>query len=148
MKPHSLIPLLALPLVFLSAARGEDAAKSEAAEVPPSVLKRFDRNKNGALDEPERAKWEAEKNERREKYRAERAAMLEKYDADRDGRISEAEKADAKLGWQRERTVKEAERMKERAEREKAKAEEARREAEKKPGVAEESASEPMMMAE
>ncbi len=116
-----------------------------ATEVPPSVLKRYDKNKDGALDDSERAKWEADKVARREKERSERAALLEKYDTDKDGKLSEEEKAEAKLGWQKERSEKETEKMKERVakakeERERAEKEKAARESSEKP------ADERMMM--
>ena len=46
--------------------------------------------------------------------------MLKKYDADKDGKLSEEEKAVVKLEWQKERTEKDAEKMKERSAKEKA----------------------------
>lgn len=129
---RSLVGLLSF---ILPAAAGvaAEAAAGDVVETPPSVLRRYDKNKDGVLDEAERAKWESDKAARREKERAERAAMLEKYDTDKDGKLGEAEKAEAKLGWQKERSEKEAEKMKERvakakAEREKAESEKAARE--------------------
>lgn len=105
-----------VPCLSAAPDAGEPAAIDAA--VPSSVLMRFDRNEDGALDAEERAAWEADKAERREKYRAERAAMLERYDTDGDGRISEEEKAEAKIALQRERTEKLAERIRARKARE------------------------------
>ena len=106
----------------------------KAETPPPSVLKKYDKNQNGVLDEKERGKWEADKAARREKDRAERAAMLERYDANKDGKLSEEEKVSAKMERERERSEKETEKLKERvakakAEREKAETEKAAREA-------------------
>ena len=131
-------------LFAVASSRGAEAATAAAVDVPPSVLKRYDRNKNGTLDAEEQAKWESDKAARREKDRAERAAMLEKYDSDKDGKLSEDEKASAKLGWQRERAEKEAEKMKERAA--KAKAERERVEKEKASSESAEKAADAGMM--
>ncbi|MEO0055820.1 MAG: hypothetical protein RLZZ50_1767 [Verrucomicrobiota bacterium] len=99
--------------------RAEEPGKAKS-DVPASVLQRYDRNKDGKLGDEEKAKWEADKAARREKEKARRSEMLEKYDANKDGKLSEEEKAAVKLEWQRERTEKDAEKMKERAAKEKA----------------------------
>jgi hypothetical protein len=132
---------------FIVAAGISFAAEEPADPAPPSVLKRYDKNKDGALDEAERTKWEADKAARREKERTERAAMLEKYDTNKDGKLSEEERVSAKLGWQKERSEKEAEKMKERVA--KAKAEREREEKEKAAqATTEMAAGEGMMMME
>jgi len=116
-------PLSRLALAFavcLCAAPLGAAEKEKTVEVPPSVLKRYDRNKNGVLDETERAKWEADTAARREKARAERAAMLAKYDTNRDGKLSEEEGAAFKLERERVRSEQEAERLKVRAAKQRA----------------------------
>lgn len=89
-------------------------------DVPPSVLQRYDRNKDGKLSDEEKARWEAERAVRREKEQAKRAEMLARYDANKDGKLSEDEKAAAKLELQKDRTEKDAVKMKERAAKEKA----------------------------
>ncbi len=99
--------------------RAEESGKSKP-DVPASVLQRYDRNKDGKLGEEEKAKWEADKAARREKEQARRAVMLEKYDANKDGKLSEEEKAAVKWEWKKERTEKDAEKMKERSAKEKA----------------------------
>lgn len=97
-------------LVLLSAGvmsaeeKASEKAKPAKSEVPPSVLKKFDKNKDGVLDETELAKWEAEKAAKREKYAKEKAEMLEKFDANKDGKISEEERAAAKLEMGKART--------------------------------------------
>lgn len=83
----------------------DSATKPDAEKpVPPSVLREFDKNKDGVLDEQERAKWETKNAVRREKYAKERAEMLEKFDADKNGKISEEERAAARLAMSRNRT--------------------------------------------
>ncbi len=129
MKP--LVPRSCLILVsfFVAGAAASGAEPGiQTVEVPPSILKRYDKNKNGVLELDEQLKWEADKLARREKDRAERAAILEKYDLDKDGKLSEEEKASAKIGWQKERSEKEAEKMKERAAKAKAERESAEKE--------------------
>jgi hypothetical protein len=120
MKTHSLpLRLVLVPLMLVCASLGRAEEKQSAAEpVPPSILKRYDRNKDGALDEKERAKWESDKAAARAKYQKERAEMLERFDTNKDGRISEEERAAAKLAMERTRTEQEGERMKERAAKE------------------------------
>ncbi len=120
MKIHSTLLRFALVsslLVCASVSRA-DEKKSADDPVPPSVLRKYDRNKDGVLDETERAEWEADKADKaadREKYQKERAEMLERFDTNKDGRISEKERAAAKLAMERTRTEQEGERMKERA---------------------------------
>ncbi len=88
--------------------------------VPASVLKRYDKNKNGVLEPAEVTKWEADKAAARAKYKTERDALLAKYDTNHDGRLDEAETADAKLGMEKERAERVGERIMARAAAEKA----------------------------
>lgn len=124
MKTHPVATAsLFAALVFaVVPARAEDAAKEKkpaaAGDIPASVLKRFDKNKNGALEPEEAAKWEADKAARREQYAADRAAMLEKFDADKDGKLSADEHAAAKIEMSRERSEREEAKMRERAAKE------------------------------
>lgn len=130
MKTHATLLRLALIsslLVSFVVLRAEEKGRP-ADPVPPSVLKKYDRNKDGVLDEKEREKWEADKAAAREKRLKQREEMLAKYDTNKDGKISEEERAAAKLGMERTRTEQEGERMKERA----AKLEKEEREAEAK----------------
>jgi septal ring factor EnvC (AmiA/AmiB activator) len=111
MKLTSLFCLLVC--VFASQLQAESSAN---AEVPKSVLKRYDKNKDGQLDEKETAKWQADLAKRREKAQAARQALLERYDINKDGKLSEEEKATAKLEMATERTERELAKGKEKAE--------------------------------
>ena len=83
--------------------------------VPPGILKKYDKNKDGVLDATETAQWEADKAERREKERKAREERLQKYDLNKDGKLSDDEKAAAKLAMEKERTEREMARGKEKA---------------------------------
>lgn len=107
----ALVSVLALSVTAL---RAEEKGK---ADVPPGVLKKYDKNQDGALDAAEKAKWEADKAANREKAQAKRAEMLEKYDANKDGKLSEEEHAAAKLEREKAKSERMAEKMKERAEK-------------------------------
>lgn len=116
MKPRSSLLRFAFVVVSLACASVAHAQEKPADDrVPPSVLKKYDRNKDGVLDESERAKWEEDKAAAREKYRKQREELLEKYDTNKDGRLSEEERAAAKIGMERVRTEREGEKMRERA---------------------------------
>ncbi len=117
-SPVSWLPLLTAGLVFASAAGLRAADAPPKAEVPPSVLQRFDRNKDGKLDDAERAKWEAEKAHRRAKDAARRAELVARFDTNKDGKIDAAEGAAAKLAMAAERTEADAAKMKVRMEKE------------------------------
>lgn len=133
-----------LLLACASASRAEE--KPAADPVPPSILKKYDRNKDGVLDEKERAKWEADKAAAREKYQKQRAEMLEKFDTNKDGKLDEQERAAAKLAMERTRTEQEGERMKERAAKAEQEAKEtAAKEAEKAKAKEKEKPAEDMM---
>lgn len=107
--------LLLAALLFTPAAVFAEPAATPAADVPPSVLKKYDRNKNGALDEAEHAKWQEDLAKRREKYQQERAAMLEKFDTDKDGKLSADEAAAAKIEMNKARTEQDMVKGKEKA---------------------------------
>lgn len=112
--------LSAVAAAFFVMSTSLRAEEKEKAEIPPSVLKRYDKNKNGALEEAEIAKWEADKAAAREKRKAEREAMLAKYDLNKDGKLSAEERAEAKIAMQAENAERDAARMRERAEKVKA----------------------------
>lgn len=106
-----LLPLALISSLFGCSFLSAQVESSGPVVVPTSVLKRYDHDKNGSLDVSEMARWEADKAARIEKQRAEREAILARYDTDRDGRISETEKAAAKLERERERTDAETARL-------------------------------------
>ncbi len=107
--------LAALFLVSTAALRAEVEQKPKS-DVPPSVLRTYDKNKDGALDEKEHAKWQADLAERRAKYAKQRAEMLEKYDADKNGKLSAEEAAAAKIEMNKARTEQDMAKGKEKAE--------------------------------
>ena len=114
--PPALLRLALLASLLLACASALRAEEKPAADpVPPSILKKYDKNKDGALDEKERAKWDAAKAAARDKYQKQRAEMLEKFDTNKDGKLSEEERSSAKLSMERVRTEQEGEKMKERA---------------------------------
>ena len=90
--------LAGLPLVSVSAAAADDGG------VSPAVLKRFDRNRDGVLDEGERAAWQADRDRQRAARETRRAAELTRYDANHDGKLDRSERdarrADAGKGRQ------------------------------------------------
>jgi len=118
------MPTPALPLRLVAAGLLAAStflhAETPAKPVPASVLKRYDKNKNGTLEAAEAAKWEADKAAVRAKRKGERDALLAKYDANQDGRLDEAEAAEAKLGMEKERAEREGEKIMARAAAEKA----------------------------
>ena len=120
-SPVSWLRLVTAGLVFASAAclRAQDAPPK--AEVPPSVLQRFDKNKDGKLNDAERAKWEADKAQRRAKDASRRAELIARFDSNKDGKIDADEGAAAKLAMAQERTEADAAKMKVRMEKEAAK---------------------------
>lgn len=117
LTPPLLLRLAAAGLLTVSTfLRAEDAP----ASVPASVLKRYDKNKNGSLEAAEAAKWEADKAAARAKRKTEREALLAKYDANHDGRLDETETAEAKLGMEKVRAERDGEKIMARAAAEKA----------------------------
>lgn len=94
---------------------GATATTPTKADIPPSVLKKYDKNKNGLLDEAERDKWQADLAARREKYQKQRQEMLEKYDLNKDGKISEEEKVAARMDMGEARMEQELQKSREKA---------------------------------
>ena len=70
-------------LSVVSAVRAEEKPKSD---VPPGLLKKFDKNNDGVLDADEKAAFEKEKAVRLEKEKARRSEMLAKFDTNKDGK--------------------------------------------------------------
>lgn len=77
---------LALGLIASSALRAEGSEKKAEKPVPPGILKKYDKDGDGKLNEEETAAWKAARE-------AEKKAALEKYDTNKDGKLSDDEKA-------------------------------------------------------
>lgn len=69
--------------------QGKDRPKRPHGPPPAEVLKEFDKDGDGKLNETER---EAMREARKAKFEEERKAMLAKYDADGDGKLSKEER--------------------------------------------------------
>jgi Ca2+-binding EF-hand superfamily protein len=73
------------------------------------MVEKFDANKDGQLDDTERAKMKAEFEARHAERKAE---MLARYDANKDGKLDDTEKARMKADRQAERKARLGERFK------------------------------------
>lgn len=94
-----------------SVAQAEEG--NEPKKVPPGVLKKFDANQDGKLDDSEMAAW----NEAKAKEKAAKEAKrLEKFDANKDGKLDESELAAEKAAKAEAAAKKKAEMEKKKAE--------------------------------
>ena len=109
------ITVLLAALLFVSTIALRAGTEKESLLVPPSVLRTYDKDKSGALDEKEHAKWQADLAARRDKQAKQRADMLAKYDLDKDGKLSSDEAASAKIGMNKARTEQDMVKGKEKA---------------------------------
>jgi len=80
--------MVALGAVSVSWAEKPEGTKEKAT--PAGVLKKYDANQDGKLDDTEKAAMEADK--AKQKAAAE-AKVLAKYDANKDGKLDDSEKA-------------------------------------------------------
>jgi Ca2+-binding EF-hand superfamily protein len=110
MKPSSLAPALLAATLFLAAGlRAEDAPPAEmnassenqtmSKQRQAEILKRFDKNGDGKLDEDEKAAAkEANRDETNGRQAKARERLgkraLEKFDKNNDGKLDEAERAE------------------------------------------------------
>lgn len=89
MKATSLITLGALiASCTFAAAQAPERQKGQPRQVPPAVLKEFDKDGDGKLNEEEATAARTAMRERAEAFRKE---MLAKFDADGDGKLSPEE---------------------------------------------------------
>src|SRR5664280_1812007 len=105
------VALLGLPLVSVSAR----AAVEE--EVSAAVLKKYDANHDGVLDESEKAAWQADKEKQQTAREAKRAADLARYDVNKDGKLNPDERAARKADDDKARAERKATRETRRAEK-------------------------------
>lgn len=113
----ALCALVALGAVTASRAEKPEGAKEKGPSA--ALLKKYDANQDGKLDETEKAALEADL---AKKKAAEEAKVLAKYDANKDGKLDDSEKAameaDKKAAAEKRKEAME----KKKAEKEKAKA--------------------------
>lgn len=97
---------------IFSVARAEEG--KEAKKVPPGILKKYDANQDGVLDEKEKAALDADKAKHKAEWEAKR---LEKFDKNKDGKLDESELAAEKALKQEMAEKKKAEMEKKKAEK-------------------------------
>lgn len=93
---------LAFGLIASSALRAEGTEKKADKPIPPGVLKKFDKDGDGKLNDEEMAAWKSARE-------SEKKAMLEKYDTNKDGKLDDAEKAAMKADKDKHKKDKHAE---------------------------------------
>ncbi len=106
-------PTLCIRAVITAVAFGFCAGASLHAEttakpekpIPAGVLKKFDKDGDGKLDDAEMAAWKAARE-------AEKKAMMEKYDTNKDGKLDESEKAAMKADKDKEKELKKEQKKK------------------------------------
>src|SRR5688572_29779794 len=87
---------ITLLAVALSATTGlGQEAPEKGKQLPAAILRKYDADKNGVLNEDEKAAWKADLQRGRAEAQARR---LDQYDTNKDGRLDKAEKAAAKAG--------------------------------------------------
>ncbi len=68
------------------------AGSEKPKQLPAAIVRKYDIDKDGVLNEEEKAAWKADVQRGRQEAQARR---LERYDANRDGKLDKAEKAAA-----------------------------------------------------
>ena len=105
------VALLGLPLVSVC------APAAAADEIPPDILKKYDANKDGALDESERAAWFADREKQQAARETRQAADLARYDANKNGKLDPDERAARRADNEKARAERQAAREARRAEK-------------------------------
>lgn len=80
---------------FTVQAEGDGGDKPKEGKHHARMLEKFDTNKDGKLDDTEKAAAQAAREARK-------AEMLKKYDANGDGKLDDTEKAAAKAEWKKD----------------------------------------------
>jgi hypothetical protein len=101
----------------ITVSKAEDKKDTKDKPVSEQVLKKYDADKNGVLDDSEKAVWEADK---AKKKAAEMAKRLEKWDANKDGKLDDSEVAAEKAFKKEQAEKKKAEKEAKQAEKDKA----------------------------
>jgi Ca2+-binding EF-hand superfamily protein len=100
----------------ISVSKADENKDTKNKPVPAKVLEKYDANKNGTLDESEKAAWEADKAKRKAEEMAKR---LEKWDTNKDGKLDESEKAAEKAARDEMMAKKKAEKEAKQAQKDK-----------------------------
>ncbi len=87
MKTNTLI-VIAAAIGFAGAAHAEEGKQRPERPMMAEIIKKFDKDGDGKLNEAER---EAAKAAREEMMKAQKAEMLKKFDKDGDGKLNEEE---------------------------------------------------------
>src|SRR5687767_5561865 len=90
-----LILTLGVALLGLVSANAQEKKEGKRS-IPPEILEKYDKNKDGKLDDSEK---EAAKKGREERQKE----MLKKFDKDGDGKLSDSEKEAAKEEFKKNR---------------------------------------------
>lgn len=90
----------------ITVSKADETKSVKEKKVPASALKKYDANKDGVLDETEKAAWEADK---ASKNAAAKAKRLEAFDANKDGELDATERAAEKAAKKAAKEKKKAE---------------------------------------
>jgi hypothetical protein len=93
-------------MCVITASYADETQNGKEKKVPASALKKYDLNKDGVLDEAEKAEWEAAK---ASKSAAAMAKRLEAFDVNKDGNLDESELAAEKAAKKEAAEKKKAE---------------------------------------
>lgn len=83
-----LLALVGSPFALIA----QDESVEKPRQLPAAILRKYDADKDGMLNEEEKSAWKADVQRGRRDAQARR---LEKYDANRDGKLDKVEKAAA-----------------------------------------------------
>ncbi len=78
----------------------QDGSAEKPKQLPTAILRKYDADKDGRLNEDEKSAWKADVQRGRQEAQARR---LERYDANRDGKLDKTEKAAASAGTHNKR---------------------------------------------
>lgn len=93
-----LLALVVSPLGLVA----QDVPTEKPKQLPAAILRKYDADKDGVLNEEEKSAWKADVQRGRQEAQARR---LEKYDSNRDGKLDKSEKAAASAGTNSKRGV-------------------------------------------
>lgn len=84
--------LVLLLLVGPASFAGAQDSSDKPKQLPSAIVRKYDADRDGILNDAEKAAWKADVQRGRQEAQARR---LEKFDANRDGKLDKAEKATA-----------------------------------------------------